>query len=595
GFMRSLELGDRCPPLSIVLDRLGIYYDASVPSALEDMIASACSPAEQERASLLVRRWCEGRLSKYNHAREAPQASGPFVLAVDQTFGDASIHYGLADAASFAPMLQAALDEHPQCRVLLKVHPDVIAGRKRGHFDRLSAGAASRITVLASDAHPSGLLERASAVYCVTSQMGFEALLWGKPVRCFGMPFYAGWGLTRDALPAPSRRQPVPLEQLVHAALVRYARYLDPETGRRCEVERLMEHLALQRRMRERFAPQVYAVGFSRWKKPIVRAYFGGSAVHFVRSCESAPPGATLAVWGRRDAGGAAQRVVRLEDGFLRSVGLGADLIAPLSWVMDGSGVYYDAGAPSDLERLLGEREFEPALLERARALRQRITALGLTKYNVGAGSWQRPDSRKRTILVPGQVESDAAMRYATPGVRGNFELLQAVRAAAPGAHIVYKPHPDVVARLRAAGRGEDRSAELCDEIVIDTPMDTLLRSVDEVHVLTSLAGFEALLRGRKVVTYGCPFYAGWGLTDDQVPMPRRQRRLTLDELVAGVLILYPTYISRSSGQFTTPERALTELAQWREAGGGAPSPWQRAWRRFRRLLLGSWSQLRTR
>jgi capsular polysaccharide export protein len=95
-------------------------------------------------------------------------------------------------------MLEAALDEHPGLPVLLKVHPDAIAGRKHAHFAELPAGAASRITLLASNAHPPTLFEAAQAVYVVTSQMGFEALMWDRPVRCFGMPFYAGWGLTRD-------------------------------------------------------------------------------------------------------------------------------------------------------------------------------------------------------------------------------------------------------------------------------------------------------------------------------------------------------------------------------------------------------------
>ena len=43
--------------------------------------------------------------------------------------------------------------------------------------------------------------------------------------------------------------------------------------------------------------------------------------------------------------------------------------------------------------------------------------------------------------------------------------------------------------------------------------MDVLLGIVDEVHTLTSLTGFEALLRGIEVHAYGGPFYAGWGLT----------------------------------------------------------------------------------
>ena len=45
--------------------------------------------------------------------------------------------------------------------------------------------------------------------------------------------------------------------------------------------------------------------------------------------------------------------------------------------------------------------------------------------------------------------------------------------------------------------------------------------------------------RGRRVATYGQPFYAGWGLTVDLAPPARRGRLLTLDELVAGVLLLF--------------------------------------------------------
>ena len=115
--------------------------------------------------------------------------------------------------------------------------------------------------------------------------------------------------------------------------------------------------------------------------------------------------------------------------------------------------------------------------------------------------------------------------------------------------------------------------------------MGTLLSGVDEVHVLTSLAGFEALLRGKKVTCYGQPFYAGWGLTDDRMPPARRTRRLTLDELVAGTLILYPTYVSRVTGKFTTPERALDELLEWRQQKPTGMPLWRKALRFAIRLV----------
>jgi capsular polysaccharide export protein len=594
GFLRSVGLGEDEPPLSVVVDDLGIYYDAGGPSRLERLVAAGATPAEVARAESLATQWRAARVSKYNAAREAARlAEEGDVLVVDQTFGDASITFGRARPGSFTRMLEAALDEHPAARILLKVHPDVLAGRKRGHFAQLSPGAASRVSLLASPAHPVGLLERVAAVYTVTSQLGFEALLWGRPVRCFGLPFYAGWALSADEL-AAERRGPATLAALVHAALVAYPRYLDPETREPCTPERLLDWMALQRREREAFPPQMVAVGFSRWKRPIARAFFAGSALHFQGPRRAVPEGAGLVLWGRRPVPLAAQGarpVVRLEDGFLRSVGLGAELVRPLSWVVDGTGMYYDASAPSGLERLLADTAFDDALRARAAALRAGILEAGVTKYNVGDASWRRPVTDRPVVLVVGQVESDASIRLGSPVVSGNLALLQAVRAARPQAHLVYKPHPDVVAKLREAGRGEGQAARHCDELVIDAPMDAVLREVDEVHVITSLAGFEALLRGKPVVCWGQPFYAGWGLTEDRAPLPRRQRRLTLDELVAGVLLLYPRYVSRVTGHFTTAERALIELRAWRDQGPAGRQPvslGRRAWRWTLRHLVAA-------
>jgi capsular polysaccharide export protein len=195
GFLRSVGLGSSDPPLSVVVDDLGIYYDADYPSRLETLISQSRTAAEMERARALLTDWRRGRVSKYNHTREFTGTLPPrYVLVVDQTFGDAAIRHGRADQASFQRMLAAALTEHPTVIVLLKVHPEVLAGRKRGHFDLAAVGKNPRVQVLAEDVHPVALIEQAEAIYTVTSQVGFEGLLWGKPVRTFGMPFYAGWG-----------------------------------------------------------------------------------------------------------------------------------------------------------------------------------------------------------------------------------------------------------------------------------------------------------------------------------------------------------------------------------------------------------------
>jgi capsular polysaccharide export protein len=329
----------------------------------------------------------------------------------------------------------------------------------------------------------------------------------------------------------------------------------------------------------------IYALDFFFWKRRIVRRCFPDSRVKFISRPDQVPDQAWLAVWGMQtslDAIPKNVQILRVEDGFLRSVGLGADIILPISFVIDRRGLYYDATKSSDLEMLLATSRFDPELLKRAAALRQRIVNLGLTKYNVGAESWRPPDTSKRLILVPGQVESDAALEFSAPGLRRNMDLLRAVREANPDAHIIYKPHPDVVARLRPAGVVEHTAMQWCDEMVIDAPMDRLLTSVHEVHVITSLTGFETLLRGKPVTCYGHPFYAGWGLTTDIIPIPRRQRRLTLDELVAGALILYPVYFDRKGAGIISPEAALDQLIAWRAEHGGK-MPW---WRKVFRVVI---------
>ncbi|CAG0911193.1 unnamed protein product, partial [Cyprideis torosa] len=226
--------------------------------------------------------------------------------------------------------------------------------------------------------------------------------------------------------------------------------------------------------------------------------------------------------------------------------------------------------------------------LTRAASLRQQIVTSGVSKYNVGTGSWQRPASVSSVILVPGQVEDDASIRYGAPGINRNLDLLKAVRASNPDAYVVYKPHPDVLAGLRKKGQQEELVESYCDEVVLHVPINRLLEQVDAVHVMTSLTGFEALLRGLRVVCYGQPFYAGWGLTDDIIAAPRRQRRLSLDQLVAGALILYPTYISQMTSRYTTPEQALEELKLARKTAAPTVSGWVTLRRKVLALLASA-------
>ena len=597
GFLRSVGAGAEEPPLGLVLDQRGIYYDPRQPSHLDVLIPQSLDGVQEERARSLVQHWRQARLSKYNSARESPIPQEPFVLVVDQCQGDLSLRWSRGSAAAFSQALRAALDQHPGHRVVVKIHPDVVAGRRRGHFQPQLLEDA-RVVVCADGGHPTALLEQAEAVYVVTSQLGFEALLWSKPVYCFGQPFYAGWGLTHDRCVQPAWRESrASVEQIAHAGLVEYSHYCDPVTGSPASVEEVMDHLALQRQMLLRQPPLLVACGLTPWKRKLARRFLRtpqGSQLWFrPRWWKRWPASAKAVVWGRP------RRPFpvpcwSLEDGFVRSVGLGAALVPPVSWVVDQRGMYYDATQPSDLEVFLASHAFTDLERQRGRQLRLRLLAAGLSKYNLAAPVWHRPEAaRGRPVrLVVGQVPQDASLRFGIPedaSVRSNAQLLAAVRRSYPHDYLIYKPHPDVVSGFREADGdelvGSIQADAMADEILLQAEIGPLLEAVDSVHVLTSLAGFEALMRQTPVQVFGLPFYAGWGLSDDRLVCGRRRRRLQLDELVYGALIHYPRYLCQRSGHWITPEQAVAQLVQMR-AVPPVRSVQQQLWRLWRTGLV---------
>jgi capsular polysaccharide export protein len=350
--------------------------------------------------------------------------------------------------------------------------------------------------------------------------------------------------------------------------------YRDPFTGERIDLEAAIRLCGFWRDLIDGNRDIGSAIGFAFWKRPTVAPLlWGGAEVNFASGLEPGQRG-KIAVWKARTPASVlaeleqdGPKVIEVEDGFIRSVGLGADCVPPLSIVVDRIGVHFDPGGPSELEQLIEEGEFSPEILERARILRELIVASGVSKYAAGPASPVARTSERRHVLVPGQVEDDRAVLCGGAEVRGNLDLLRRVRQDRPDAHIVYKPHPDIEAGHRAGGVPDEKCFEFADEIVRDQPISALIDLADEIHVNTSLAGFEALLRLKPVTTHGVPFYAGWGLTRDLGPVPgRRTSRRTIDELVAAVLLQYPRYLDPLTGLPCPPEVLVRRIAE-----GAAP------------------------
>jgi capsular polysaccharide export protein len=276
------------------------------------------------------------------------------------------------------------------------------------------------------------------------------------------------------------------------------------------------------------------------------------------------PLSSEIITWGKQSQING-KNVTCIEDGFIRSVGLGVHFNQPLSLVFDSTGIYFDATKPSGLENILNDTQFDDELCNRATNIRNDLIKFGISKYNVGGNINFGLPLDKTILLVTGQVEGDASIQFGSPIVKTNLQLLVNVRAANPDAYIIYKPHPDVIAGERDKGNGQFDALKLADIVITNVSIDQIINVVDEVHTITSLAGFEALLRGKKVTTYGLPFYAGWGLTTDMQSCERRKRVLSMEELVAGTLILYPSYLDPLTNKLCTVERVIKIIDEQRK------------------------------
>ena len=384
---------------------------------------------------------------------------------------------------------------------------------------------------------------------------------------------------------------------LLSDALPLAARFANPFGGDPLSLFELIELCGFWRGLIDGNRDIVGAQGFAFWKRKTVLPLLwdgGGSNLFSDGGDRSGDQGA-IAVWRSKvpsEAMAELERrgvpLVEVEDGFLRSTGLGADCVPPLSITVDRLGAYFDPGRMSELEELLEYDEIAPALVARAEAIRRVIVAAGLGKYGSSKEKIARFDTEKRHILVPGQVEDDRSVMTGGGGLTTNRELLERVRKREPEAFIIYKPHPDVVAGHRIGLIPDQICRLLADIVVTDRPISALIDMVDDVHVNTSLAGFEALMRHKNVTTHGVPFYAGWGLTRDLGPVPaRRTRRRSLDELVAATLLLYPRYLDPLSGLPCPAEVVVDRLTRPGTSRVGALVRLRRAEGRMRAMLSG--------
>lgn len=358
------------------------------------------------------------------------------------------------------------------------------------------------------------------------------------------------------------------------AALLATSRWLSPWTGAELSLTEGVEALSFLHAAARRNAGGFRLFGMSPWKRRCLAPFLTGPDG---RPGETGRP----VIWG---AGDAPDGALHVEDGFLRSVGLGLRHTPPASLTFDDTAPYFDATRRNGFEKAVDAANFTPDLITRAARLRARILELRLSKYNLASNTaLPAPPEGTDALLVPGQVETDASIRLGGVNIKTNRALLEEARRTNPDAFIIYKPHPDVLTGLRE-GHVAD-AQDIADHVETDASAPDCLDWADHVVTITSLMGFEALMRGKRVTTLGRPFYSGWGLTTDLVP-PERSRSLSLDELIAAALILYPRYIDPVSRLPAPVEIVVEALAAELAAQGTVAAKTRRAWRNVASWVL---------
>ena len=279
GFIRSTSLGiNNSPSFSIVEDDIGIYYDATVPSKLENILNTYDFKEDKnlintsKKAIYLIKKH---HISKYNQSDDIKdsyfKSDQKRVLVIAQTFGDSSLEYGLSNTFTTDQMISSAIEENKDSQVYIKIHPDVLTGKKKSDIDINTID--KRCKIITDDINPISLLKHFHTVYTKTSQMGFEAILVGCKCVCFGMPFYAGWGITDDRIKCVRRKRILNKEEVFAASYILYTRYFNPYTNKPSDIIDTIKTIVRYKSKEKQKNKKVYLFGFSRWKHGFVRVF----------------------------------------------------------------------------------------------------------------------------------------------------------------------------------------------------------------------------------------------------------------------------------------------------------------------------------
>ena len=255
-----------------------------------------------------------------------------------------------------------------------------------------------------------------------------------------------------------------------------------------------------------------------------------------------------------------------LEEGFVRSVvpeifaQRDKTLIAyanPISYRLDSVGPHFWPKDNIGIRSFMSSHQFTESERNLGAEIRQLIVNEDISKYNFCQPKKVRTFPE---VLVIDQAYNDLSV-FLQGGEEGVFKtmLINAIEDN-PGKTVGVKIHPEFKYRKTYLSQ---LTKEFSGKIAVyadDFDINALLASCETVYTYSSTTGLEGILRNKNVVTFGCPIYAGYGLSDDRRIGLSFQRNLSPDEMAFSLYAQNIVYVSPTTGKRTDPTDALQEL-----------------------------------
>lgn len=556
----------------------GVYFDSRHESNIESLLRSSWTPDEQDNviANLALQMINKYRITKTN---DYPQVSFSFflnnglpnVLLIDQPIGDESVIYGSSNEQTFNDMLLHVFHNADIANIYIKLHPDTINYGKEGYLQKLlhkhNLYEHPLIHVIEDNYNIASFFNFVDEVFVVTSQVGFEALLRGKTVSCFGMPFYSGWGLTNDMQVSTKPKPERTIIDLFVAIMLKYTSYINPFTQKIGNILDLLEYISLQQRHNLK-----QEIAFYKSNQTTI-----SSLKHSVKSKIEINNSKKLPKYENylilTDNEKSYDEIVNqphhafVRDGFMFSSNINKK--TPSSIIIDYNGSYFNPKNYTDLEFLLNHEQFteyEYIMAENFLiAYHNKINSL-LEKESSGLlNKIKQENSDKKIIFVPGQDEECELFMYGSTKIKSNLQLVSQLCSQVENSVIIYKPFIDPKSSKdkmveQSSLKMLNNTAKYKNNVVYiekKASISHCINIADEIHTINSNVALDAILKKKIVVTYGLPFYGGHGLTIDTEVFPRQKCQLSLEEFVLGTYLLYPRYNLYQKDYFLSAYYAL--------------------------------------